>query len=53
MCGLGAEVCKNIALAGIKQLTVMDNRCVTGEEYGAKFLLLPSDIGKNVRCFTD
>ncbi|XP_062503209.1 SUMO-activating enzyme subunit 1-like isoform X2 [Corticium candelabrum] len=47
MCGLGAEVCKNIALAGIKQLTVMDNRCVTGEEYGAKFLLLPSDIGKN------
>ena len=48
MQGLAAEVCKNIVLSGIRQLTVLDDKPVTGLEVGAKFLLLPSDIGKNV-----
>jgi ubiquitin-like 1-activating enzyme E1 A len=48
MQGLAAEVCKNIVLAGIRQLTVLDDKPVSGLEVGAKFLLLPNDIGRNV-----
>jgi ubiquitin-like 1-activating enzyme E1 A len=47
MQGLAAEVCKNIVLAGIRQLTVLDDKPVSGLEVGAKFLLLPNDIGRN------
>eukprot|EP00455_Lapot_gusevi_P014452 TRINITY_DN1721_c0_g1_i1.p1 TRINITY_DN1721_c0_g1~~TRINITY_DN1721_c0_g1_i1.p1 ORF type:complete len:358 (+),score=82.05 TRINITY_DN1721_c0_g1_i1:103-1074(+) len=47
MRGLGAEVCKNLALAGIGSLTVMDWEMVTEQDLGANFLLSSTDIGKN------
>ena len=56
--GLTAELIKNIVLAGIKSLTLID--CRNGDEntvhtiQGATFLLLPSECNENtpVSCCT-
>nr|XP_054759524.1 SUMO-activating enzyme subunit 1-like [Lytechinus pictus] len=45
--GLGAEVCKNIVLAGIKAITLMDSECVTRDNSSSQFLAAREDIGKN------
>ncbi|CAH1790823.1 unnamed protein product [Owenia fusiformis] len=45
--GLGAEVAKNIVLAGIKSITLMDHTIATEEDVCAQFLIDRSDIGKN------
>ncbi|XP_064623200.1 SUMO-activating enzyme subunit 1-like [Lineus longissimus] len=47
MSGLGAEVAKNIALSGIKSLTLLDDNEVTEEDAGSTFLVSREDVGKN------
>ncbi|KAI3422227.1 hypothetical protein GPALN_012757 [Globodera pallida] len=38
--GLGAEIAKNLMLAGLKSLTLMDDKEVTDEDYTSNFLLV-------------
>lgn len=45
--GLGAEVCKNVILAGVKAVTLLDDEVVTEEDSCAQFLAPRSLIGKN------
>ncbi|XP_026577252.1 SUMO-activating enzyme subunit 1 isoform X2 [Pseudonaja textilis] len=45
--GLGAEVAKNLALAGVKALTLLDHRQVSLEDARGQFLLPASSRGKN------
>ncbi|PIK34706.1 putative SUMO-activating enzyme subunit 1 [Apostichopus japonicus] len=45
--GLGAEVCKNIVLAGIKSITLMDDQNVTEADFFSQFLITREDVGKN------
>jgi len=46
MGGLGAEVAKNITLAGIKSLTILDDRNAAAGS--ANFLVSPDAVGQNV-----
>ncbi|KAH7326390.1 hypothetical protein B0I35DRAFT_422580 [Stachybotrys elegans] len=45
--GLANEVAKNLVLAGVGSLTVLDGAQVTEADLGAQFLLSESDIGQN------
>lgn len=45
--GLGAEVAKNITLAGIKSLTLLDDGDVTQDDICAQFLVPRDQIGQN------
>jgi len=47
MRGLGAEVVKNIVLAGIKSLTMMDHEDLTKEDGDSQFLAPRDKIGTN------
>lgn len=44
--GLGVEIAKNIALAGVKSLTVYDPAPVQIADLSAQFFLTPADVGK-------
>jgi len=44
--GLGVEIAKNIALAGVKSLTLHDPAPVAVEDLSAQFFLHPDDVGK-------
>ncbi|KAI9029991.1 SUMO-activating enzyme subunit 1-like protein [Phycomyces nitens] len=44
---LSNEVCKNLALAGVGSITLLDHRCVVEEDLGAQFLLREDSVGKN------
>lgn len=44
--GLAAEVCKNIVLAGIGKLTILDDKDVSEEDLGANFFLREEEIGQ-------
>ncbi|KAH6895639.1 hypothetical protein B0T10DRAFT_478533 [Thelonectria olida] len=44
--GLGVEISKNIALAGVKSLTVYDPAPVQIADLSAQFFLTPEDVGK-------
>ncbi|KAG1462166.1 hypothetical protein G6F56_005574 [Rhizopus delemar] len=44
---LSNEVCKNLVLAGIASITVLDHNVVTELDLGGQFLLCEDDIGKN------
>lgn len=46
--GLGAEVCKNIVLVGVKSITLMDSHSVTRNDASSQFLAAREDLGKNV-----
>lgn len=46
--GFGAEVAKNIILAGIKSITFLDHRSVTQIDRCSQFLLSVDQIGENV-----
>nr|CAB3265847.1 SUMO-activating enzyme subunit 1-like [Phallusia mammillata] len=46
--GLGSEVVKNIVLAGIDSITLLDDRVVTEEDLFSQLLVTPDDIGKNL-----
>jgi ubiquitin-like 1-activating enzyme E1 A len=45
---LGTEVAKNLVLAGIGSLTIVDTDVVTEEDLAAQFFLSQVDVGKNV-----
>ncbi|KAK8199359.1 NEDD8-activating enzyme E1 regulatory subunit [Phyllosticta capitalensis] len=47
MKALANEVAKNLVLAGIKSLTVVDHEVVTEDDLGAQFFISEEDIGKN------
>lgn len=45
--GLATEVAKNLVLAGIGSLTIVDHGLVTGEDLAAQFFVAETDIGSN------
>ncbi|KAI9356832.1 hypothetical protein BD770DRAFT_365490 [Pilaira anomala] len=45
--GLTDEVCKNLALAGVASITLLDHENVTELDLGAQFFLTEKDIGRN------
>lgn len=47
MKGLGAEIAKNLVLAGIGILTILDHETVTEEDLGTQFFLTDAQIGQN------
>ncbi|CAG8522209.1 1584_t:CDS:2, partial [Cetraspora pellucida] len=47
MRGLSNEICKNLVLAGIGTITIIDHNVVTEEDLGAQFFVTEGDIGKN------
>ncbi|XP_032182292.1 SUMO-activating enzyme subunit 1 isoform X2 [Mustela erminea] len=47
MKGLGAEIAKNLILAGVKGLTMLDPEQVSPEDPGAQFLIRTGSIGRN------
>jgi len=46
--GLSNEVCKNLVLAGVGAVTLLDHEIVKGEDLGAQFFVNKDDVGKNV-----
>jgi hypothetical protein len=54
--GVATEAIKNIVLAGIGKLIIVDDELVAGKDLGAGFLFRDEDVGKKVsrkkrRCF--
>lgn len=47
MGGLGIEIGKNIALAGVKNLTIQDCKLAEIQDLGTQFFLREEDVGKN------
>uniref|UniRef100_K7F2J2 SUMO1 activating enzyme subunit 1 n=1 Tax=Pelodiscus sinensis TaxID=13735 RepID=K7F2J2_PELSI len=47
MKGLGAEVAKNLILAGVKGLTMLDHQQVSQEDTRAQFLVPVGSLGRN------
>ncbi|KAL1785185.1 SUMO-activating enzyme subunit 1 isoform X1 [Sigmodon hispidus] len=47
MKGLGAEIAKNLILAGVKGLTMLDHEQVSPEDPGAQFLIRTGSVGRN------
>lgn len=47
MKGITAEVCKNIVLAGIGKLTIVDSETVTSQDLLANFLISTDSVGQN------
>ncbi|KIM83749.1 hypothetical protein PILCRDRAFT_412109 [Piloderma croceum F 1598] len=45
--GLGAEIAKNVVLAGVKSVTLYDPEPVTVQNLGTQFFLRQEDIGKS------
>eukprot|EP00794_Sanderia_malayensis_P017643 gene17643-19398_t len=45
--GLGNEVCKNIILAGVDHMTILDHRELSKDDWEVQFLAKRSDIGQN------
>ncbi|KAI6858147.1 hypothetical protein KC323_g7113 [Hortaea werneckii] len=44
---LGTEIAKNLTLAGISSLTIIDNEAVTEEDLGTQYFLREEDVGKS------
>ncbi|KAF9191766.1 SUMO-activating enzyme subunit 1 [Haplosporangium sp. Z 767] len=47
MRALSNEVCKNIILAGVGSITILEHETVTEEDLGSQFLVRKEDIGRN------
>jgi ubiquitin-like 1-activating enzyme E1 A len=47
---LGTEIAKNLTLAGISSLTIVDDEPVTEEDLGSCYFLRDEDVGKPVRA---
>ena len=47
MKGLGAEIAKNVILAGVKGVTIQDASACELADLGAQFYLSEADVGKN------
>lgn len=51
---LANEVAKNLVLAGIGSLTLVDHEAVTEDDLGSQFFVSEEHVGKNVsRSHTD
>ncbi|MCJ1470372.1 hypothetical protein MMC07_009017 [Pseudocyphellaria aurata] len=50
--GLGVEIAKNIALAGVKSLTLFDPAPAAISDLSSQFFLQPSDVGKSRAAVT-
>lgn len=48
MRGIGAEICKNLVLSGVKSLTIVDSNPVNEQDFLSQFLVQRQDLGKNV-----
>ncbi|KAJ3286994.1 hypothetical protein HDU79_006031 [Rhizoclosmatium sp. JEL0117] len=48
ICGLSNEICKNIVLAGVGKVTLLDAHLVVERDLGAQFFLTAEDVGKNI-----
>ncbi|XP_047497045.1 SUMO-activating enzyme subunit 1-like isoform X2 [Penaeus chinensis] len=48
VCGMGAEVTKNLVLSGIKSLTLLDHRNLTEIDVCANFLAPHDAVGQNI-----
>ena len=46
--GLGSEIVKNIVLAGVHTMTLMDHRTVHLEDLSSQLLITPDTVGKNI-----
>jgi len=44
---LSNEVCKNLVLAGVSSLTIVDDENVTPEDLGSQFLVSEKNVGQN------
>lgn len=51
--GTATEAIKNIVLAGIGKLVIVDGEEVTEEDLGAGFFFRDEDVGKKVRLLYD
>lgn len=49
MKALANEIAKNLVLAGVGSVTVLDHEAVIEEDLGSQFLVSEEDIGKNVQ----
>lgn len=47
MNGLGVEIAKNVILAGVKSVTIYDDRQVSHDDLSTQYYLSERDIGKN------
>eukprot|EP01104_Vermistella_antarctica_P020382 TRINITY_DN869_c4_g1_i1.p1 TRINITY_DN869_c4_g1~~TRINITY_DN869_c4_g1_i1.p1 ORF type:complete len:413 (+),score=97.23 TRINITY_DN869_c4_g1_i1:109-1347(+) len=45
--GVNTEICKNLILAGVGGVTMMDDKVVDEADLAAQFFLAESDVGKN------
>lgn len=45
--GLGAEICKNLVLSGVKSVTIVDPYPVEEQDFVSQFLVQRQDLGKN------
>ncbi|KAJ3064312.1 SUMO-activating enzyme subunit 1 [Podochytrium sp. JEL0797] len=46
--GIANEICKNLVLAGVGNVSLLDHTIVDEHHLGAQFLLAKEDIGKNI-----
>jgi ubiquitin-activating enzyme E1 len=44
--GLGAEIAKNVILAGVRSVTLHDERCASLEDLSSQFCFTPDSVGK-------
>ncbi|GJJ74525.1 ubiquitin-like 1-activating enzyme E1 A [Entomortierella parvispora] len=47
MRGLSNEVCKNIILAGVGSITILDHENITEQDFGSQFLIRGAALGTN------
>jgi ubiquitin-like 1-activating enzyme E1 A len=47
--GIAVEVVKNIVLAGVGSITILDDQEVKGEDLGANYFVREEEVGLKVR----
>jgi ubiquitin-like 1-activating enzyme E1 A len=52
MKALANEIAKNLVLAGIGSLTIVDHEQVSGDDLSSQFFVSEEDVGKNVSTKT-
>jgi ubiquitin-like 1-activating enzyme E1 A len=46
--GLNSEICKNLVLAGVKSITILENAITSSSDLGSHIFLTSESVGKNV-----
>ena len=49
MRGLSNEVCKNIILAGVGSITILDHKNIKEQDFGSQFLIRGASVASNVK----